>query len=284
MPGRVPLNTAKFTNSPDFNYQVVSGITGSGVFRQLSYINSGGTTRTTSSSDLWNMVQLVGNSLVTIPAGISANDGDEILFVNTTGTISFTTSGGATLLSDSLYTVYAERPARLIYAGADNWILAGAKTAYSESAVYDCCGAQQNALYTLGVFSPVAVAYNDAYGSEVYTFAGAGGVCDIGGTGYSIQSGTVTESPCVTVNFDNAYTFYLPPLYEGTMLYTYANINILNDWEILGVPFKDSVVNDVYHCNTANAASGTYYRSADMYGAWLPVCLTNGIVTATLPC
>lgn len=285
MAGKVPLLNAKFTNAPDFNYQEVVGITGDGVFRQFSSNDAGVNTWTVSSADAWSMILLTGNSLVTIPANIANIAlGDEILFVNTTGTISFTTTGGAALLTSNLYTVYAERPARLIYMGSNNWILAGAKTSYSSSAVSDCCGTQQNVLYTLGQFSSATLAYSDAYGSTVYSFSGVGGVCDVGGTGYTIQSGIVTESPCALVDFDTAYTFYPNGSSTPVLLYSYAVIDEFDDNQIIGVPFKTSAVSGVYHCDDSFAANGTYYRYYDMYVPSLPVCFSAGVVVATYAC
>lgn len=283
MPGQVPLNNAKFTNSPDFNYQAVSGITGSGVFRQFSYINSGGNSRTVANSDLWNMVQLTGNSLVTIPAGISANVGDEILFVNTTGTISFTTSGGANLLSSQFYSIPAERPARLVYAGSNNWILAGAKTSYQEFSPNDCCGSAQASLYVSTPW-PQGPAYSNQYGTAFYTYSGIGSIVVVGGTGYTISNGIITESPCAAVNFDISYTFYSSGGSFFTF-YTYDSVDIFNNSAIIGVPFKTISVSDVYPCDGANAVSdGTFYRTYGMYGAANPVCFSSGKIVAATPC
>lgn len=280
MPGQVPLNNAKFTNSPDFNYQAVSGITGSGVFRQFSYINSGGNSRTVANSDLWNMVQLTGNSLVTIPAGISANVGDEILFVNTTGTISFTTSGGANLLSYQFYSIPAERPARLVYAGSNNWILAGAKTSYQEISPNDCCGSAQASLYVFNNW-PQGPAYSNQYGTAFYTYSG---IVVVGDAGYTISNGIITESPCTTVNFDISYSFYS----SGGSFYTfysYVSVDIFNDSAIIDVPFKTALESNVYLCDGVNAVSdGTYYRTYDMYGAANPVCFSSGKIVAATPC
>jgi hypothetical protein len=283
MPGQVPLNNAKFTNSPDFNNQAVSGITGSGVFRQFTADNAGPSTKTLNNSDLWAMILLSGNSLVTIPAGISASVGDEIVFVSTIGTISFTTSGGATLLTSNLYTIPAERPARLIYAGSNNWILAGAKTAYLQSDVFDCCSTNKGSLYTLGVL-PQSLAYSSYYGASLYTYSGVGGVCVVGGTGYNISSGIATESPCTLVNFTVSYTFY-DAAENSYSFYSYVTISILNDSEILGVPFISSSESGVYPCYSgASPINGTYYRASGIYGATNPVCFSNGVVISTSTC
>ena len=283
MPGQVPLNNAKFTNSPDFNYQAVSGITGSGVFRQFSYINSGGNSRTVANSDLWNMVQLTGNSLVTIPAGISANVGDEILFVNTTGTISFTTSGGANLLSSQLYSIPALRPARLVYAGSNNWILAGAKTSYQEFSPNDCCGSAQASLYVSTTW-PQGPAYSNQYGTAFYTYSGIGSIVVVGGAGYTISNSIITESPCAAVNFDISYSFYSIDGI-GVPFYSYVDVAIFNNSAIIGVPFKTTLVSNVYPCDGVNAVSdGTFYRTYDMYGAANPVCFSSGKIVAATPC
>ncbi len=283
MPGQVPLNNAKFTNSPDFNYQAVSGITGSGVFRQFSYINSGGNSRTVANSDLWNMVQLTGNSLVTIPAGISANVGDEILFVNTTGTISFTTSGGANLLSSQFYSIPAERPARLVYAGSNNWILAGAKTSYQEFSTNDCCGSAQASLYVFNNW-PQGPAYSNQYGTAFYTYSGIGGIVVVGGIGYTISNGIITESPCAAVNFDISYSFY-SSVGSFYTFYSYVSVDIFNDSAIIGVPFKTTSVSDVYPCDDDIAVSdGTFYRTYGLYGAANPVCFSSGKIVAATPC
>jgi hypothetical protein len=285
MPGQVPLSNAKFLNSPDFNNQTISGITGSGVFRQFSYISSGSTSRTIANSDLWAMVQLSGNSLVTIPAGISANAGDEILVINSTGTISFTTSGGATLLSSSLYSIPAERPARLIYAGSNNWILAGAKTAYTSNAATDCCNANLDPVYTFGDFSTSNPAYSNQYGTALYTFSGLGGSVVIGSSVYNINSGIITASACSNVSFNVAYTFYNSSGNSSTV-YSYVSINILSN-DVIGVPFKTLSESNIFACDTASAlAPGTYYRAMDIYGTVLyPVCInSSGIAIATTAC
>lgn len=283
MPGQVPLNNAKFTNSPDFNYQAVSGITGSGVFRQFSYINSGGNSRTVANSDLWNMVQLTGNSLVTIPAGISANVGDEILFVNTTGTISFTTSGGANLLSSQLYSIPALRPARLVYAGSNNWILAGAKTSYQEFAPFDCCGSAQASLYVSTPW-PQGPAYSNQYGTAFYTYSGIGSIVVVGGTGYTISNGIITESPCAAVNFGISYSFYSSDV-QLYPFYSYVSVDIFNNSAIIGVPFKTTFVSNVYPCDGDQAVpDGTFYRTYGLYGAANPVCFSSGKIVAATPC
>lgn len=286
MPGQVPLSNAKFVNSADFNNQTISGITGSGVFRQFSYISSGSTSRTIANSDLWAMVQLSGNSLVTIPAGISANAGDEILVINSTGTISFTTSGGANLLSSSFYALPAERPARLIYAGSNNWILAGAKTAYTSNAATNCCSANVNLVYTFGDFNTSNPAYSNQYGTALYTFSGLGDSVVVGGSAYNINSGVITESPCATVNFNYGYTLYNAAS-ASFNVYSYVGISILNDSQVIGVPFKTASESNIYACDTVNALSpGTYYRFIDAYSnVSYPVCIdSSGIAIATTAC
>lgn len=284
MPGQVPLSNAKFVNSPDFNNQAISGITGSGVFREFAYNNVGGTARTLSSADLWGMLQLSGNCLVTIPAGISADIGDEILVINTTGTISFTTSGGATLLSSQFYSIPAERPARLVYAGSNNWILAGAKTSYDLNNATNCCSTSVSPVYTFGDW-PQGPAYSNQYGTALYTFSGLGGSVVLGGTGYTISSGVISESPCTTVSFTTEYTFY-DGVGSPSNFYTYLSINILNNSEVLGVPFKTVSTSDVYACDNSSAVgAGTYYRYSDVYGVSYPVCFnSDGIVIATSAC
>jgi hypothetical protein len=232
------------------------------------------------------MVQLSGNSLVTIPAGISANAGDEILVINSTGTISFTTSGGANLLSSSLYSLPAERPARLIYAGSNNWILAGAKTAYTSNAATDCCNANLDPVYTFGDFSTSNPAYSNQYGTALYTFSGLGSSVVVGSSAYNINSGIITESSCSTVSFDIAYTFYNSSGNPSTV-YSYVSISILSDSQVIGVPFKITNASNIYACDTANApAPGTYYRLADIYGnVSYPVCINSGgIAIATTTC
>jgi hypothetical protein len=285
MSGKVPLSNARFINSPDFDSQAISGITGSGVFRQFSANAAGVSTWTVTSSDLWTTIHLTGNSIVTIPSGISnITIGDEILFVNETGTISFTMTGGATLLSDSLYTVYAARPARLIYAGSNSWILAGAKTSYSEATVLNCCDDSQASLYTLGTLSPETLAYSDRFGSAVYTFSGVGGVCKVGATAYNIQSGVVTESSCDLVDFTSSYTLYAAPDYLGTSLFAYTLVDIFDDAQIMSTAFKSASMSDVYPCDLTYAVNGTYYRSYGLYGALYPVCFSNGRVIAATSC
>jgi hypothetical protein len=222
------------------------------------------------------MVQLSGNSLVTIPAGISANAGDEILVINSTGTISFTTSGGANLLSSSLYSLPAERPARLIYAGSNNWILAGAKTAYASNDATNCCGANIAPVYTFGNFSISNPAYSNQYGTALYTFSGLGNSVVVGGSAYNINSGIITENSCGTVNFDISYEFYNASGNPSTV-YSYVVISITSN-AVIGVPFKTASATDIYACDTVNAvAPGTYYRSNDGYGnVSYPVCISDG--------
>jgi hypothetical protein len=286
MPGQVPLNNAKFTNSPDFNYQAVSGITGSGVFRSFTYSSSGSNTYTLSNSDLWTAITFSGNTIVEVTAA-STNIGDEILFFNATGTISFLNNGAIVLGSAYDYVIPPNTPARLVYIGVVDgyhaWLLAGAKDSYTASTVYDCCGTNQGALYTFGSW-PQGPAYSNQYGTALYTYSGVGSIAVVGGTGYTISSGTITESPCTAVNFNNGYTFYSS---GGSpyLFYSYVSINIFNDAEILGKPFKTQYSSIVYPCDTSySVGSGTYYRAYDMYGAASPVCFTNGIVTSIGAC
>jgi hypothetical protein len=288
MPGVAPISNSKFINSPDFNNQAIQGITGSGVFRQFSYISPGGTSVTLQSSNLWNMIELTGNGVVTVPGGITADVGDEIMFVNSTGIISFNATSGATILFASLYAIPAARPARLIYAGSNNWILSGYKTRYDAQSVTDCCDNNQPAVYTLGdeplINYPLAYANN--VGTSLYTASALGGVVKgAGGYAYTIVSGVVTDSSCTLVNFNIPNTFYeVGGLGTSLTFYSYQNINILINSEIQGVPFKTTTISSVYPCDTENAVNGTYYRSFDGYGGLLPVCFVNGIVSSFSTC
>jgi hypothetical protein len=293
MPGQTPLRNAKFTNTPDFDNQGVVGITGPGVFRTFSYTSAGSNTRTLTNADLWTIVLMNGNAIVTIPAGLTANIGDEIMCVAASGTVSFTTSGGATLLSDSLYAVPSARPARLIYAGSNSWILAGAKTAYfsNDGALNDCCGNSVNGIYTFGSTLATAVdprdkiAYSNVYGTGVITLPADSRVV-VNDIGYSINSGNIVVSECTFVDFNNAYTLYD----GGGIIYDFYSyipgLNIFDDSAILGVAFKTQAVSAVYPCDTSSPRSpGTWYRAADMYGISSPVCLnSSGIVTAATSC
>jgi len=286
MPGVAPISNSKFINSPDFNNQAIQGITGSGVFRQFSYISPGGTSVTLQSSNLWNMIELTGNGVVTVPGGITADVGDEIMFVNSTGIISFVATSGATILFASQYAIPAARPARLIYAGSNNWILSGDKTRYGGQDVTDCCDNVQPNLYTFGdvplIDNPLAYA-NDV-GTSLYTASALGGVVKgAGGYAYTIVSGVVTYSSCTLVNFTIPYSFYdVYGNYAGPF-YSYRDINILINSEIQDVPFK-TYQGNYYPCNTDNAVNGTYYRSSDAYGGLLPVCFVSGIVSSFSTC
>lgn len=280
MPGQVPLSNAKFTNSPDFNNQAIQGITGSGVFRQFNYLNTGTNTRTISASDVWTVIDLSGNSLVTVPSGISANVGDEILFVNPTGTISF-----ADFIVNTNYpSVVAGRPARLIYAGANYWTLAGAKFVRTDHSPTDCCGNAMNAFYTMqsGNFTESYIAYSNSFFLTLYTSTAVGGVVVVGGTGYTITSGNATATPCTYVSFTYPYSFYG---YAGSpyTFYSYQNVDIFNPSVIIGLPFRTTSAAEAYPCDTS-AINGTYFRSYNEYGAANPVCFSNGIIISAGAC
>lgn len=287
MPGQVPLSNAQFVNSPDFNNQAIQGITGSGVFRQFGYLNTGTNSRTIISSDVWTTIELTGNSVVTVPSGISANVGDEILFVNTTGIISFT----GNILSPAVY--YANppgRPARLVYAGSDYWILAGDKRGFTATTLFDCCGNNQSSAYTfqsVGGYSFLNnTAYASQYGTALYNVTALGGIVKDGSdNAYTIVSGAVNTAACTTVNFNEGYPFYNSSGGGAGTLYTFTPINILENSEILGKPFKVDPTSNVYICDTVNAVSGTYYRGSDPYGGTLPVCFDNrGVVISIGTC
>ena len=287
MPGQVPIRNGIFSNAPDFDNQGVSGITGSGVFRSFSYEAHGSTSKTLSSSDLWKIIQFTGNSVLTIPStGVNPNVGDEVLIINTTGTTAFLPSGSTTLIGTPFIGI-AERPIRLIYIGTgaygnNCWLISGDKTNYLENSVSDCCGNVLNSVYTISSFSTETTAYADNRGTSLYTSTALGGVVVIGGSEYSISSGMVTTNTCNLVNFSisyNVYNTYGTPV----TLYSYVYVDLFNPGAI-GVPFKTEQVNDVYACNGSFLATGTYYRTYDMYGASNPVCFVNGILTSFTVC
>lgn len=288
MPGQVPLRNAQFIESPDFNNQAIQGITGSGVFRQFSYVSPGGTSTTLNSSNLWNIIELTGNGIVTVPGGITANVGDEIMVVNSTGTISFSATAGATILSNTYYVIPARRPARLVYAGSNNWILAGDKAFYSNFSVTDCCDNSQPTLYTFNNadLTEFPTAYANRFGTSLYTSSAVGGVVQVSSNAYTIVSGSVNASACETVGFGSGYQFF--NAYGSTisgLFYSYeSGLDITVNDQIAAYPFKYNIVNDVYRCNTDSAVNGTYYRSSDMYGGTRPVCFVNGFVTSFAAC
>lgn len=280
MPGQVPLSNAQFINSPDFNNQAIEGITGPGVFRQFNYLNTGTNIRTISASDVWTVIDLSGNSLVTVPAGISANVGDEILFVNPTGTISFDDS----VVNNNYLSVVAGRPARLIYAGANYWTLAGAKFGRTDHFPTDCCGNSMNGFYTMqsGAFTESYIAYSSSSFLTLYTSTAVGGVVVVGGTGYTITSGNATANPCTYVSFTYAYTFY-DGFGNASTFYSYQDVDIYNPSVIIGLPFRTTSTAEAYPCDIS-IINGTYYRSYNEYGAANPVCFSNGIIISAEAC
>lgn len=290
MPGQVPIRNGQFSNAPDFNGQGVTGITGSGVFRSFNYSSIGATARTLQTSDLWDTLQLTGNCVITIPgSGLGVNVGDEIIIVNTTGTTAFTTSGGASLLGSEIITP-SERPSRLIYIGtgsygSNSWLLSGPKTNYSENSITDCCGSSFPSVYTLGDFSPSKVAYSNSFGTALYTSSAIGGVVVVGGNGYTINSGVITENPCATVDFGlYSYTVYTAGN-SPYIIYSYLSVDLFNPSQVIGVPFKHTATSDVYPCDSVNPVVGTYYRTGDMYGVSDPMCFNaNGVVTSLTAC
>ena len=278
MPGQVPLSNAKFINSPDFNNQAIQGITGSGVFRQFNYLNTG-SSRVITSSDLWTIIELTGNSVVTVPSsGISANVGDEILFVNLTGIISF--SGN--ILYTGLYATPPRRPARLVYAGSDYWILAGDKTGFYSGGLTDCCGNAQPTAYWFGnnVFESSTI-YSNPYGTALYNVTALGGVVSYSGDIYTIVNGVVTASECSAVSYTIPYTLYDNA--TPTTYYSYQDVDINNNTAIIGLPFRYSQNSETYPCDTS-AINGTYYRSYDGYDASNPVCFSNGVIISATDC
>jgi hypothetical protein len=291
MPARVPILNGKFSNAPDFNNQGVTGITGSGVFRSFNYLNTGSSSRSLQNSDLWTTLEVTGNCIIVISYNMGANVGDEIIIVNPAGLTSFISNDLAVSLMGTATVVPAERPARLIYLGAvagytsQTWLLSGLKTSLTSTTPTDCCGNNLSPAYTLGDFSASSVVYANASAISLYTSSNIGNVVVVGGTGYTITSGAVTETPCTTAGFDYGYTFYVNDPPQAATLYTYiSGLDIGIDAQITGVPFKTSSTGSAYLCDTTNAAQGTYYRGQDGYGAYNPVCFNNGIVTSFSPC
>lgn len=278
MPGQVPLSNAKFINSPDFNNQAIQGITGSGVFRQFNYLNTG-STRVITSSDVWTIIELTGNSVVTVPSGISANVGDEILFVNSTGIISFS---GNILYAD-LYATPPRRPARLVYAGSNYWILAGDKRSFTSTPLFDCCGNSQPNAYTFGSFASGS-AYSNSYGTGLYDVEAVGGLVTQGNPAeaYTIVNGVVTSTSCTYEVFQYGYSFYGSDGSPYTF-YSYRDIDITNPSAAIGLPFRTVNTGEAYPCDTS-AINGTYYRSYDGYGTSNPVCFSNGVIISATDC
>jgi hypothetical protein len=291
MPARVPIRNGKFSNAPDFNNQGVTGITGSGVFRSFNYLNTGSSSRTLQNSDLWSVIEVTGNCVIAIPDTLDASVGDEIIIVNPAGLTSFITNGAAVTLMGTADIVLTERPARLIYLGAvagytsQTWLLSGLKTSLTSTTPTDCCTNTLSSFYTLGAFSVDSVVYANASATSLYTSSNVGNVVVVGGTGYTITSGAVTESPCASAAFDYGYTFYVSDPPQAFTLYTYIpDLTITANDQIAGVPFKTSNPASIYLCDTTGAAQGTYYRAQDGYGVISPVCFVNGIVTSFSPC
>jgi len=282
MPGQVPLSNAKFINSPDFDNQAIEGITGPGVFRQFNYLNTGTNIRTITASDVWTIIELNGNSLVDVPPGISANVGDEILFVSTSGVISFS----GYILNTNYPSVVAGRPARLIYAGANYWTLAGTKFGGTNRYPNDCCGNSQPGFYTMqsGSFSESYGAYSSPAFLTLYTATAIGGVVVVDGNSYTITSGNATATPCTYVNFTVPYTLFAGAPANPYTLYSYQDVDIFNPSLIIGLPFRTTTASAVYPCNVS-AINGTYYRSMDEYNVGSnPVCFSNGVIIAATVC
>jgi hypothetical protein len=287
MPGQTPLRNTKFTNTPDFDNQSVKG-----VLRTFIWNNYGAPTKTLQTVDLWTVIEMPGNSVVTIPvSGMSAAIGDEIIIIPAAGTVSFTVSGGAVLLSSSLYVLPNLRPARLIYAGSNTWILAGAKTAYYVNSLLDCCGEAVSGVYSYdstidnATVSPENVtAYANAFGTSLFSLDTRNRVT-IDSLAYRITSGIITESECELLNYNNEYTLY-DSMGDEVAVYYYEVIDIGDDAAVLGQHFKRQILGDVYICNRDDAVDpGTLYRVNDMYGLSNPICFgAGGVVIATDEC
>jgi hypothetical protein len=288
MPARVPILNGKFSNVPDFNNQGVTGITGSGVFRRFNYLNTGSASRTLQNSDLWTTIEVTGNCVITIPDNLGASVGDEIIIVNPAGFTSFITNGAAVTFLSTADIVPAERPARLIYLGtvagytSQTWLLSGFTISLTPTTPTDCCTNTLSPFYTLGAFSVDSVVYANTRADTLYTSSNIGNVVLVGGTGYTITSGAVTESPCAPVDFQYVYTFYSSTA-SNINLYTYLNVDIYNPAQIIGLPFRETYTSSIFPCATS-PINGTYYRSYDMYTLLSPVCFSNGVIIVDNAC
>lgn len=287
MAGVVPLHNAKFFGAPDFDNQPVYNVINDGVFRNFSYVSYEGNSRTLDNSNLWSMIQMSGNCLITVPASIGASPGDEVMIVNLTGTISVTAATGASILSSELYTIPPKRPARLVCVGTDIWILTGAKTSYTSSAVLNCCNDPRSTLYTFGALTYTSTVYADAYGLDLFSYTGTnadGPVVLVDSNPYTISSGALSYATCSNVFFGTPYTLYTDTT-ESKTVYSNVSINIFNDLEIINTRFKNTAVSDVLPCDASDPVVGTLYRILD--GATLdsPVCFNSaGVVIATAAC
>ncbi len=287
MPRQTPLRNTKFTNTPDFDNQSVKG-----VLRTFIWNNYGAPTKTLQTVDLWTVIEMPGNSVVTIPvSGMSAAIGDEIIIIPTAGTVSFTVSGGAMLLSSSLYVLPNLRPARLIYAGSNTWILAGAKTAYYVNSLLDCCGEAVLGVYSYestidnATGSPENVtAYANAFGTSLFSLDTRNKVT-IDSLSYSITSGIITESACELLTYNYGYALY-DLAGDEVFVYYYEAIDMADSAAILGQHFKRQILGDVYICNRDDPVEpGTLYRVNNMYGLSNPICFgAGGVVVAADAC
>jgi hypothetical protein len=285
MAGQVPIRNGKFSNTPDFNNQGVTGITGSGVFRQFTPLVYSGANLTLNSSHLWNSVITTGNIRVILnsssPANIGAKPGDEILFLSTNGTVTFS----STVVTNE-YTSRPKRPIRLVCTSASQWILTGVKASYSAATVTDCCGNTVSPFYTYeGEINDDTTAWLTNYGQNPYESS----TVSLDGVVYSIHTsqalsitnGAISFADCADYlySWSNVYTVYSN---DGTSSDIYSpfispNSSIL-DSTLVGTPFKTQPSVDLYLCDTSDAVAGNYYAYYDpIYGLSSPICFGDGV-------
>jgi len=283
MPGQVPIRNGIFSNTPDFNNQGVTGITGSGVFRQFTPLLYNGSDLVINSSHLWNSVIATGNIKVTLnsssPASIGAKPGDEILFLSTNGTVTFT----STVVTNQ-YTSHPKRPIRLVCKSESEWILTGVKTNYTAITVTDCCGNTVSPFYTYNGAITNTTAWSNNYGQNPYesTLVTLGGVVysAANSQAFSISNGSISFVDCADYlySWTNSYVVYSigGSLYTVYSPFSSPSLSIV-DATLLNTPFKNQAAVDTYLCDTSNAMSGTYYAYYDpIYGASSPICFGDG--------
>lgn len=294
MPGTTPLLNAVFYSAPDFNNQSFTGATGNTV-RSFGYLAPGIDTYTVNdSSQLWKIIELQNNAVVTLSPIAGANPGDEIILFSPSGTV--TTSAAGTTINNPLISSNPGRPLRLIYLGSDTWQISSSNVIYSSFNITNCCGSNSDVIYQLspsgGIPDLNKYAYASPGGINPFTgdnggITGAPPVYIYAGdtaSAFTFTSGIGATATCELVSYTTPYTFY-NPFAQTVQIYSESGIDIYNNSVIVNYRFKTQS-DYLYACDTSwdVATAGEYlYRFLGAYGVESPVIFTGGFASIPTP-
>jgi len=290
MPSLVPLNNAIAQSSVDFNNQTPANA--GGLFRYK--INNYSGNRTLNSDDINAVCVCTHNTVLLLTTSFTnLKVNSEIIFYSSNGYVRVQPSVGVNLyFTDGYYTKGPSSTggvssvSKLIYAGSNNWFLAGYNMSPSEYTWTNCCSSSSTLyqLKTSSAYDINARAYTNSDLTIPYN-----GIVSLEAESttyyYKLINGWPTSGTgCVTDTYSTPYTFYTgaDPVEDAVIFYSVSGLTPSSYSTLLGNKFFTADVGAQHDCYTTDMVSpGTqtsYYGSTAQYGSSSPAIFKDGYV------